>query len=121
MTLDKAIEIKVKPLFYPFDSERGSTPLGRMLVESTYLLKGVRRSRHARSGANSHAGAPVSRDIVDLFFSFFFLLLLSNNKSIQRCYHAALVRPHFHILLVIPLCLQLFLFHRHRRQPRGGP
>ena len=66
----------------------------------------------ATLGANSRAGAPVSRDIVDIFILLFFSCrsLLSNNKSTQRCYHTTLVRSHFHLFLVFPLCLQLFYY-----------
>ena len=45
--------------------------------------------------------------------------LLSNNKLTQRCYHAALVRPHFSSPYSHPLMLTTFLFYHYHRQPRG--
>ena len=63
-------------------------------VRDPYLLSPTMHRRHAR---NSRAGAPVSRNIVDLFFSLIFLSLLttiSNNKSTQCCYHHRQPRGH---------------------------
>jgi hypothetical protein len=53
-----------------------------------------------------------------LSFLPYFPPRVSLSRTTQRCYHAALVRSHFHLFLVIPLCLQLSILLPFR-QPRG--